>query len=149
MTCHSNSTVPIPMTPRMIRRRRPRLRRASPKADSLSPPLIKAFWVVEAAGLCAMASMLARKRLQGEIEHVRKRLELGTEFASLDHGRADEIPPFLRLSLGQAGGRIHALLGRSNDFQVLSAPLGDRWSHLGGRFGIGRVGIEDRAHEAL
>src|SRR5580700_2094219 len=112
MTCHSTSTVPMPMMPRTIRRRRSRLRRASPKADSLSPVAIDASWVVEAAVPGAIASMLARKRLQGEIENVRKGLELGTELAALHHGRANEIPPFLRLSLGQACGRIHPLLGR-------------------------------------
>src|ERR1700722_16235149 len=149
MTCQSSSTVPMPMTPRMIRRRRSRLRRASPKADSLSAPRIDASWVVEGAGFCATASMLARKRLQREIEHVGERLELGAEFTPFDHGRADEIPPFLRLSLGQAGGRIHPLLGCVHYFEVLSAPFGNRRSHFGGRFSIRRVGIEDRAHEAL
>src|SRR5580704_9632422 len=106
MTCHNASTVTMPMTPRMIRRRRSRLRRASPKANSLSPVAIGAAWVVEAAVVGAIASMSARELLQGEIENVRKGLELWTELAALHHGRADESPPFLRLSLGQAGGGI-------------------------------------------
>src|SRR5262249_47098025 len=145
------STNATPIAPRITFRRRSRCRLARPYAVSFSsaPGLSSPGASVELSDEVRASIPAASQRLQAQVEYIGKRLKLRAELAALQHGGPDEIPPLLRLRLGQAGrGVLAPLRGRYN-FALLPAPFRDQRRHLGRRARIGLVGVEDRAHETL
>src|SRR5262249_34083101 len=145
------STNATPIAPRITFRRRSRCRLARPYAVSFSsaPGLTSSGTSAEPSDEVRASIPAASQRLQAQVEYIGKRLKLRAELAALQHGGPNEIPPLLRLSLGQAGRGVQAFLRGRYNLVLLPAPFRDQRCHLRRRARIGLVGVEDRAHEAL
>src|SRR5215510_290673 len=91
--------------------------------------------------------LLFSERLIAQFKDVLKWVHLGDNFAALDHGFADEVPPPIGLCNRHSCRRIHALDRGPNDALLHAAPIRHDRDHLVLRGFISTIGLKKRDQE--
>src|SRR5215217_4533750 len=85
--------------------------------------------------------------LVAKFENVLEGIHPGDDFATIDHGRADEVPPLLCLFTSHPSRRIHTLRRRKKHFIICAAPLGHGGDHLFRGVLVCLICVEDGSKE--
>jgi hypothetical protein len=107
---------------------------------------IKAVFRVDARAAHVNDPPLLSERLIAEFKDVLEWIHPGDNFAALDHGFANKVPPPIGLRDSHPCRRIHALDRGQNDAVLHAAPVRHDWDHLILRGFVGTVSPTGRKH---